>query len=94
MKPHHLAMTIMAIAASASLAEAEETATRVYRQGDSTTTITQSGSGPTMTRRTPDGPNSQTIVHQQGNNTVITTQSADEEVPEDEDLDELEGDDG
>ena len=92
MKRHHLAMLAVALAASAGLAQAEET-TRVYRQGNSTATITQSGDGSSTVRRTIHGPNSQTIVHQQGNNTVITTQSADEEVPEEEDLDELEGDD-
>ena len=44
MKLHDLAMLAMALAGSAGWAQAEET-TRVYRQGNSSATITQSGRG-------------------------------------------------
>ena len=75
MKLHHLAMLAMALAASAGLAQAEET-TRVYRQGNSTATITQSGGGSTMTRRTVHGPDGQTIIQRQGGNRAVVTQSS------------------
>ena len=75
MKSHHLAILAMAITASAGLAAAEET-TQVYRQGNSTATITQSGGGSTMTRRTVDGPDGQTIIQSQGGNRAVVTQSS------------------
>ena len=94
MKPQYLAMLAMALAALAGLAKATES-TRVYRQGNSTATITQDdGGSSTKTRRLiRRGPNSQTIVQQQGENRTTITQSADENVSEDDELDELEGDD-
>ena len=70
MKLHFLALLAMALAIPAGGAAAEET-TRVYRQGNSTATITQSGGGSTMVRRTIHGPNSQTIVQQQGGNSLV-----------------------
>ena len=73
MKRHHLAMLAVALAASAGLAQAEET-TRVYRQGNSTATITQSGDGSSTVRRTIHGPNSQTIVQSQGGSRASVTQ--------------------
>src|SRR5688572_16524416 len=75
MKLHHLAMLAMATAASAGSAQAEET-TRVYRQGNSSATITQSGGGSTMTHRKVSGPDSQTIVQSQGGNRATITQSS------------------
>ena len=75
MKLHHLAMLAMATAASAGSAQAEET-TRVYRQGNSTATITQSGGGSTMTHRTVSGPDSQTIVQSQGGSRAVITQGS------------------
>ena len=75
MKQHYLAMLAMAAAVSAGLAHAEET-THVYRQGNSTATITQSGGGSTMVRRTTDGPDGQTIVQRQGGSRAVVTQSA------------------
>ena len=75
MKLQHVAMLAMALAASAGLAQAEET-TRVYRQGNLTATITQSGGGSTMTHRTVSGPDSQTIVQSQGGNRAAVTQSS------------------
>ena len=86
MKSHHLAMLAMAITASAGLAAAEET-TQVYRQGNSTATITQSGGGSTMTRRTVHGPDSQTIIQKQGGSSVTVRQSVNEG-----DADDLAGD--
>ena len=83
MKPHYLAMLAMAVAVSAGAADAGET-TQVYRQGNSTATITQSGGGAaTVTRRIIHGPNSQTIVQQQGGNSLKITQG-----PLGDDLDE------
>ena len=78
----HLAMLAVALAASAGLAAAEET-TRVYRQGNSTATITQSGGGSTMTRRTVHGPDSQTIIQRQAGSRVTVRQSVDEGDAED-----------
>ena len=75
MKLHHLAMLAMALATSAGLAQAEET-TRVYRQGNSSATITQSGGGSTMVRRMVSGPDSQTIVQSQGGNRAVVTQGS------------------
>ena len=75
MKLHYIAMLAVAAAVSAGLAQAEET-THVYRQGNSTATITQSGGGSTMTHRTTDGPDGQTIVQSQGGNRAVVTQSA------------------
>ena len=94
MKLHYLAMLAMAVAVSAGAADAGET-TQVYRQGNSTATITQDdGGSSTKTRRLiRRGPNSQTIVQQQGGNRTTITQSADEDVSEDDELDEMEGDD-
>ena len=77
MKLHHFAMLALGIAASAGWAQAEET-TRVYRQGNSTATITQSGGGSTMTRRTVHGPDSQTIIQKQGGSSAVVRQSVDE----------------
>ena len=82
MKLHHLAMLAVAVAASAGSAAAEET-TRVYRQGNSTATITQSGGGSTMTRRTVHGPDSQTIMQRQGGSSVTVRQSVDEDETKD-----------
>ena len=91
MKPHYLAMLAMAVAASAGLAEAAES-TSVYRQGNSSATITQDddGSSATTRRLIRRGPNSQTITQEQGGNRTTIRQS-EEEVTEE--LDELEGDD-
>jgi hypothetical protein len=69
MKPTYLAMLAMAIAASAGSADGEES-TRVYRQGNSTATITQGGGSSQTLRRVTRGPNSQTVVQQQGSNTA------------------------
>jgi hypothetical protein len=89
MKPPSLAMLAMAVAAVAGSAEAAES-TRVYRQGHSTATITQSGGGSkTVTRRIIRGPNSQTIVQSQGGNKMIIRQSAEEDDPEDLESDAL-----
>ena len=73
MKPTYLAMLAMAIAASAGSADGEES-TRVYRQGNSTATITQGGGSSQTLRRVTRGPNSQTVVQQQGGNTAVVTQ--------------------
>ncbi len=79
MKPQYLAVLAMAVAAAAGLAQAEES-TRVYRQGSSTATITQSGGGSsTMVRRTVRGPDSQTIIQRQGGNSVTVRQSVEED---------------
>ena len=78
MKLHHFAMLALGIAASAGWAQAEET-TRVYRQGNSSATITQSGGGSTMTRRTVHGPDSQTIMQRQGGGRAVVRQSVDED---------------
>ena len=75
MKHPYLAMLAMAVAVSAGEAQAEET-THVYRQGNSTATITQSGGGSTMTRRTIDGSDGQTIIQRQGGSRAVVTQSA------------------
>jgi hypothetical protein len=76
MKPQYLAMIAMVVAASAGWAQAEES-TKVYRQGHSTATITQSGGGSSPTvRRVIRGPNSQTIVQQQGGNRAVITQGS------------------
>jgi hypothetical protein len=75
MKLHHFAMLALGITAWAGWAQAEET-TRVYRQGNSSATITQSGGGSTMTRRTVHGPDSQTIIQRQGGNSAVVTQSS------------------
>jgi hypothetical protein len=76
MKLHSLAMLAMALAIPAGWAQAEET-TRVYRQGNSTATITQSGGGSsTVIHRTVDGPDSQTIVQSQSGNTAAVTQGS------------------
>ena len=75
MKLHHLAMMALGIAASAGWAQAEET-TRVYRQGNSTATITQSGGGSSTVRRSTHGPDSQTIIQSQGGNSAVVTQSS------------------
>jgi hypothetical protein len=75
MKPHYIAMLAMALAALAGLAEAAES-TRVYRQGNSTATISQEGGGSTSTRRVTRGPNSQTIVQKQGGNSAEITQGS------------------
>ena len=93
MKPHHCAMLGLAAAASAGLAEAGES-TRVYRQGNSTATITQSGGGSkTMTRRIIRGPNSQAIVQQQGGNSLKAVQGLAEDDLEDDWDDDPEWDD-
>jgi hypothetical protein len=73
MKPTYLAMLAMAIAASAGSADGEES-TRVYRQGNSTATITQGGGSSQTLRRVTRGPNSQAVVQQQGGNTAVVTQ--------------------
>ena len=73
MKPTYLAMLAMAIAASAGSADGEES-TSVYRQGNSTATITQGGGSSQTLRRVTRGPNSQTIIQQQGGNTAVVTQ--------------------
>ena len=92
MKPKYLATVAVAVAASAGLAQAGESRS-VFRQGNSTATITQDdgGSSTTTRRLIRRGRNSQTIVQQQGGNRVSVQQSVEEESPED--LDELEGDD-
>ena len=92
MKPQHLATVAMLLAAFAGWAQAAET-TSVFRQGNSTATITQDdgGSSAPTRRLIRRGRNSQTIVQQQGGNRVSVQQSVEEESPED--LDELGGDD-
>jgi len=73
MKPHYIAVLATVAAALAGLAEAAKS-TRVYRQGNSTATISQEGGGSTSTRRVTRGPNSQTIVQKQGGNSATITQ--------------------
>jgi hypothetical protein len=76
MKLYYVAILALGIAVSAGgLVQAEET-TRVYRQGNSSATITQSGGGSTMTRRTVHGPDSQTIILRQDGNSAVVTQSS------------------
>ena len=70
-----LTMLAMAVAVTAGAAWAEES-TSVYRQGNSSATITQSGGGSTMTHRTISGPDGQTIVQRQGGSSAVVTQSA------------------
>ena len=92
MKPQHLATVAMLLAGFAGWAQAAET-TSVFRQGNSTATITQDdGGSSTATRRLiRRGRNSQTIVQSQGGNSSSIQQRVEEESPED--LDELEGED-
>ena len=92
MKPQYLATVAIVLTAFAGWALAAET-TSVFRQGNSSATITQDdGGSSTPTRRLiRRGRNSQTIVQQQGGNSVTVQQSEDEEDPED--LDESEGED-
>jgi hypothetical protein len=79
MKLHHFAMLALGITAWAGWAQAEET-TRVYRQGNSSATITQSGGGSSsVIRRTIDGPDSQTIMQRQGGGRAVVRQSVDED---------------
>jgi hypothetical protein len=73
MKPHYIAVLATVAAALAGLAEAAES-TRVYRQGNSTATISQEGGGSSTSRRVTHGPNSQTIVQKQGSNSAKITQ--------------------
>jgi predicted HicB family RNase H-like nuclease len=70
-----LAMLAMAVALAAGSAQAEES-TSVYRQGSSSATITQEGGGSTTTRRTIQGPDSQTIIQRQGGNSAVVRQSS------------------
>jgi hypothetical protein len=92
MKPQYLATVAMVIAALVGLAKAGES-TSVFRQGNSTATITQDdGGSSTPTRRViRRGRNSQTIIQQQGGNSVTVRQSEEEDDPED--LDKPESDD-
>ena len=93
MKPKYLATIAVAVAASAGLAQAGESRS-VFRQGNSTATITQDdgGSSSKVRRVIRRGRNSQTIIQQQGGSRAVITQSTDEDVSE-EDWDEPEGDD-
>ena len=92
MKLQYLATAAIAVAVSAGLTQARES-TSVFRQGNSTATITQDdGGSSTPTRRLiRRGRNSQTIMQQQGGNSVTVRQSEEKDDPED--LDEPEGDD-
>jgi hypothetical protein len=93
MKSHYYAGALgMVLTAFAGGAQAAET-TSVFRQGNSTATVTQDdgGSSATTRRVIRRGPNSQTIVQSQGGNSLSIQQSVEEESPED--LDELEGED-
>jgi hypothetical protein len=92
MKPQYLAMVAVVVAALVGLAKAAES-TRVYRQGNSTATITQDDGGSSTTKRRliRRGPNSQTITQEQGGNRATIRQSVDE--GDTEELEELEGDD-
>jgi hypothetical protein len=76
MKPQYLAMVAVVVAALVGLAKAAES-TRVYRQGHSTATITQDDdrSSPTTRRVIRRGPNSQTIIQQQGGNRAVIIQN-------------------
>ena len=76
MKPKYLAVIAMVIAALVGLAKAGES-TSVFRQGNSTATITQDdGGSSTPTRRLiRRGRNSQTIIQQQGGNRAVITQN-------------------
>lgn len=65
----------LALAASAGLADAGET-TSVFRQGNSTATITQDGEGSTTRRVIRRGADSQTIIQSQGGNSARITQSS------------------
>ena len=81
MKPHHLALlaTVLAVA-GCTTANTADTSTGVSSttstQGSSTATITQDGGSSPATRRViRRGPNSQTIIQQQGGNTATVTQN-------------------
>ncbi len=81
MKPRHLALlgAVLALAGCTTANTADTStggSTMMSTQGSSTATITQSGGGSTMTRRTVDGPDGQTIIQSQGGNRAVVTQSS------------------
>jgi hypothetical protein len=78
MKPQYLAMLgVMLAMAGCTTANTTNKSTSVHRQGSSTATITQDdgGSSPTTRRVIRRGPNSQTIIQEQGGNRVSITQN-------------------
>ena len=91
MKRYYLATLALVIAVLVGLAKAGET-TNVFRQGNSTATITQDdgGSSKPSRRLIRRGRNSQTIMQQQGGNSVTVHQSVEEDDPKGSD--EPEGD--
>ena len=93
MKPHRLAVlaAVLGVAGCTAGNTADTSTSATSTQGRSTATITQEGGSSPMIRRViRRGPNSQTIVQQQGGNSVTIRQGVDQDT---EDLDELEGDD-
>jgi hypothetical protein len=97
MKPHHLALlaTVLAVAgctAGNTAGTSTSVSSTTSTQGRSTATIAQDddGSSPMVRRVIRRDPNSQTIVQQQGGNSVTIRQGVDEDT---EDLEELEDDD-
>ena len=81
MRPHHFAtLGVLLALAGCTTANTADTSTGVSSttstQGSSTATITQEGGTPPASRRViRRGPNSQTIIQEQGGNRAVITQN-------------------